>query len=318
MSACLLSIVVPCYNEREIVEDSIHHIQQYATAITEDYQIVIVDDGSTDGSSAVCRRLAAENSRICHVKFTRNFGKEAAVYAGLTKATGSAIVIMDADLQHPPTLLSTLFKYWREEGYEVVEAVKSNNSNSGKLSHVRSSLFNWLMSRLTGLNMSGASDYKLMDRRVVQILLEMPERNRFFRGLVNWTGFRAKQVIFDVHERSGGKTKWSFWSLLRLSVLATTSFSNIPLQIITILGMITLAFSVLLGVQTLYNKFYGGAVSGFTTVILLNLMLNSIIMISLGIIGSYLANIYTETKKRPFYIISEDSSDPHLKKHHEE
>jgi hypothetical protein len=157
--------------------------------------------------------------------------------------------------------------------------------------------------------MHGASDFKLMDRKVVDKLLELPEKNRFFRGLVTWAGYRTKQVPFDVQQRIGGETKWSALSLFRLSVSAATTFSSIPLQIVTALGMVTLLFSLILGVQTLYNKVSGHAVSGFATVIILNLFLSSIIMISLGIISIYVANIYLESKNRPFYVVAESTGD---------
>jgi dolichol-phosphate mannosyltransferase len=164
------------------------------------------------------------------------------------------------------------------------------------------------MSKLTGLEMQGASDFKLLDRKVVKEVIAMPERNRFFRGLVNWTGYKTKRILFDVETRIGGQTKWSNLSLFRLSISAITSFSNIALHLVTIMGIFTLVFSVGLAIQTLYNKMSGNAVSGFATVIILVLLLNSVIMISLGIIGIYISNIYIETKRRPIYIVAEEVS----------
>jgi len=304
---CLLSIVVPCYNEEAILHQSVDVLVRTLEKITSDYEIILIDDGSRDDTFSIIKELARENNRIKGVRFTRNFGKEAAIHAGLGKSRGRSVVIMDSDLQHPPELLAAMFRHWREDGYDVVEAVKLYRNKGNPLSKARSWLFNALMSRFTGLSMQGASDYKLMDRKVVEKLLELPEKNRFFRGLVNWTGYRTKQIAFDVQKRVGGETKWSFLSLLKLSISAATAFSSIPLQLVTALGFITLLFSFVLGLQTLYNKFSGHAVSGFTTVIILNLLLNSIIMISLGIIGMYVANIYLESKNRPFYIVSEST-----------
>lgn len=308
MKKPILTVVLPCYNEEEVIKESIYALKKHVEEITEDYEIILVDDGSGDNTFTIIEDFALTNSRIKGIRFTRNFGKEAAIHAGLTNGKGAAVVIMDADLQHPPELLQTLFRYWKEDKFDVVEAVKSYTKQRKGLSSLSSSVFNLLMSKLTGLKMTGASDYKLLDRKVVNKLLEMPEKNRFFRGLVNWTGYKTKQVPFEVQGRAGGETKWSSFSLFRLSISAITSFSNIALQLITFLGIFTLIFSLVLATHTLYNKISGKAVSGFATVIILSLMLNSVIMISLGIIGIYLANIYVETKRRPFYIVAEEIS----------
>jgi polyisoprenyl-phosphate glycosyltransferase len=307
MEQCLLSIIIPCYNEEAILRESISTLEKNLFVITSDYEIILIDDGSRDETFAMIKELARQNSKMAGIRLTRNFGKEAAMHAGLDSSKGRAVVIMDADLQHPPELLGTMFKHWKDDGYDVVEAVKSYKNKNNLFSKISSWLFNTLMSKFTGLNMQGASDYKLMDRKVVEQLLALPEKNRFFRGLVSWTGYRTKQVMFDVQERIGGETKWSFLSLLKLSASAATAFSSIPLQLVTGLGVVTLLFSFALGIQTLYNKLSGHAVSGFATVIILNLLLSSIMMISLGIIGIYVANIYLESKNRPFYIISEST-----------
>ena len=305
----LLSIIVPCYNEEEILENCLLMLTSYIKKITNNYEVIVVDDGSTDKTFVLLKDLILRNKKIKGIKFTRNFGKESAMLAGLKASKGSAVIIMDVDLQHPPELLKTMFKYWHEDKYEVVEAVKANNKGRKTISNFTSLVFNFLFSKLAGFNMYGASDYKLIDRKVVENLIAMPEKNRFFRGLVNWTGYNTKQVFFDVPKRIGGVTKWSPLSLFRLSISAITSFSSIVLQIITALGLFTLLFSFVLAIQTMYNKIFGNAISGFTTVIILSLLLNSLIMISLGIIGIYLANIYIETKNRPFYIISDEISE---------
>lgn len=304
----LLSIIVPCYNEEEILENCLLTLTSYIQKITNDYEVIVVDDGSTDKTFKLLKELISQNKKIKGIRFTRNFGKESAMHAGLKTSKGSAVIIIDADLQHPPELLKTMFKYWHEDKYEVVEAVKANKKGGKTISKFTSQLFNYLFSKLAGFKMHGASDYKLLDRKVVEKLLAIPEKNRFFRGLVNWTGYNTKQVFFDVQERIGGETKWSPFSLFRLSISAITSFSNIALQLVTALGIFTLLFSLILAIQTMYKKISGSAVSGFTTVIILSLLLNSLIMISLGIIGIYLANIYIETKNRPFYIISDEIS----------
>lgn len=309
MGESLLSVIVPCYNEVSFIADSVQIIEKHLTEITDYYEIILVDDGSVDKTFNVILNLSEDNSNIIPIRFTRNFGKEAAIFAGLKHARGKAVVIMDADLQHPPELLSSLYAHWNEDGYEVVEAVKKTQYGGGRVSKFLSLFFNYLMLKLSGLKMIGACDYKLMDRKVVDEIVAMPERNRFFRGLVNWTGYSSKQVPFEVPQRIGGNSKWSFLSLFKLSISAITSFSNIPLYITISLGLFTLIFSFGLSIHTLYNKFFGTAVSGFTTVIIIILFFSSLIMISLGIIGVYIANIYLEIKGRPFYVISNKSKD---------
>lgn len=303
MSDVDISVIVPCYNEAEIIERSVLEIRKHLEALAGDHEIILVDDGSVDGTYARVQALAGKLRQVRGIKFTRNFGKEAAISAGLARSRGRAVVVMDADLQHPPGMLAEFVRCWKDEGYEIVEAVKSYNSGGNVLTRLRSQIFNRVMSRFAGFNMRGASDFKLLDRRVVDTILGLPEKNRLFRGLTNWSGYRTKKIAYDVPERVGGTTKWSSLSLLRLSVTAITAFSNVPLQIITTLGAVTLMASMGLIVQTLYRKLTGSAVSGFATVIILLLLLNSIVMISLGIIGLYLANIYAEIKRRPPYVV---------------
>lgn len=309
-----LSVILPCHNEQDIVDQAVAAIVDNLRPITNKYEIILVDDGSWDRTYEIIKRLANSNENLQGIRFTRNFGKEAAIQAGLRKARGEAVIVMDADLQHPPELIGVLVHYWREEGYAIVEAVKSYTEKGKLITKVRSKVFNWFMRRMTGLEMQGASDYKLLDRRVVEQLIGISERNRFFRGLVSWTGFRTKQVFFQVRERAGGESNWPITSLIRLSISAATAFSNIPLQIVTGLGFLALMFSVLLGLQTLYNKVSGNAVSGFTTVIILNLLLNGVLMINLGVIGTYVANVYTESKRRPFFIVSEETEQKEKKR----
>jgi len=314
MNKIILSVVIPCYNEERVVGQTVLAIEENIRLITCDYEIILIDDGSRDQTFEKIVEISAGNENIRGMRFTRNFGKEAAIQAGIQRAVGKAVIIMDADLQHPPTLISTLFHHWKEDGYDIVEAVKSYKEKRKSWQKLRSRYFNWFMKMMTGLQMQGASDYKLLDRKVVEQLLEISERSRFFRGLVNWTGFRTKQVPFQVQERVGGETKWSTLSLIKLAISAATSFSNIPLQVITGLGILTLIFSIILGAQTMYNKISGHAVSGFATVIILNLLMSSIMMISLGIIGTYIGHIYTESKRRPFYIVAEETKGDEIKK----
>lgn len=305
-----LSIVIPCFNEEASLEATVQAIKHSLRTLTETYEIIIVDDGSMDCTFGIVQKLRRDDSRIHGIRFTRNFGKEAAIYAGLRIARGDAIVLLDADSQHPPALLADMVNQWHEGGFEIVEAVKNYTRKEGFGSRIRSQIFNRIMSKFTGFDMQGASDFKLLDRRAANIILRLTESNRLFRGLTKWTGLRTKQILFEVPKRIAGDSKWSLLGLIKLSISAITSFSFVPLHMITTLGGLTLAMSLVLILQTLYNKFSGHAVSGFATVIILNLVLNSIVMISLGIIGIYLANVYSELKRRPAYLVAEttDSS----------
>lgn len=301
----MLSIVIPVYNEEKQIVKTIEAVSSTVSSITEDYRIIIVDDGSRDGTWAVLKECADSNQKLTIVRFSRNFGKEAAIMAGLSRVDSEACVIMDADLQHPPELIPEMVMYW-QEGYEVVEAVKEDRGSESSFSRFSASLFYKTMHRLSGFNLENASDFKLLDKKVVNALLQMPEKETFFRGLSAWVGYKRKEIYFRVPQRETGKSRWSPLKLFRLAITAFTSFSSLPLQFVTFIGVLFLIGSVILGVQTLVMKLRGLAIGGFTTVILLILIMGSCLMISLGMIGIYIARIYNEVKGRPRYIISEE------------
>jgi glycosyltransferase involved in cell wall biosynthesis len=240
------------------------------------------------------------------VRLSRRFGKELALTAGLERARGEGVLVMDADLQHPPALIPEMVRAWREERYDVVEAVKTRRGAEPVLARLGARLFYPLFRRLTGFDLEGASDFKLLDRRVLEAWSGMGERNVFFRGMSAWLGFRRKTVPFEVAPRAGGRSGWTPWRLLRLGVNGVTAFSTAPIHVITLVGLVFLAFAFGLGVQTLYNKLSGAAETGFTTVIVLVLMVGSLILISLGVIGLYVARIYEEVKGRPRYVVREE------------
>ena len=268
-----------------------------------DYELVFISDGSTDGTFAAIRKASAENPRIRGAEFSRNFGKEAGIFAGLELATGDAVVVMDCDLQHPPEVIPKMWKLW-QEGAQIVEGKKTSRGRESIFHAMSAGLFYKIMSGLIKMDMSSSSDFKLLDRKVVRVLLELPERNTFFRALTFWAGFDTRTVEYEVQERKYGKSKWSFFSLMRYAIANATSFSTLPLQLVTIMGMFSIVFSVILGVQTLVRYLSGNAVEGFTTVILLILIIGGFIMLSLGIIGHYIARVYEEVKGRPKYIIN--------------
>ncbi len=213
------------------------------------------------------------------------------------------MIVMDCDLQHPPQAIPQMWKLWLE-GAEVVEGIKESRGKE-KLSYKLSAgLFYQIMSKLIKMDMKASSDFKLLDRKVVDTLLSLPERNTFFRALTFWAGFRTESVFYEVQERQFGESKWSFFSLMKYAITNATSFSTLPLQLVTVMGIVSILFSVALFIQTLVRFFSGTAVEGFTTVILLILIIGGFLMLSLGIIGHYIARIYEEVKGRPKYIIS--------------
>ncbi len=301
----MLTVVIPIYNEEKQIEKTVSVICEILQKASEQYQLVLVDDGSRDQTWQVLKSLADNIPGLEAIRFSRNFGKEAAIMAGLSRARGDACIIMDADLQHPPELIPQMLQLWKK-GIEVVEAVKEDRGRESSFSRLGASLFYKIMHRLSGFNLENASDFKLLDKKVVQALLQMPEKETFFRGLSAWVGYSRAEVFFKVPERETGKSRWSALKLIRLAIGAFTSFSSLPLQFVTFIGVLFLIGSVVLGIQTLAMKLRGLAIGGFTTVILLLLIIGSCLMISLGMIGMYIARIYNEVKARPRFIISEE------------
>ena len=299
-----LSVIIPAYNE----EANIGTISSVVSSLLEEnnikYEIVFVNDGSRDNTWNVISKICEKNQNIKGFNFSKNFGKEAAIFAGLTYATGDCCAVIDADLQHPPETLIKMYEKW-QEGYEIVEGVKASRGKESFLHKIAAKNFYSLISKATNIDMSRASDFKLLDRKAVNILRSMPEKHIFFRALSSWVGFKTTSVEFHVQEREAGESKWSTYSLFKYAVTNITSFSTAPMQIVTFTGVVFLLFSIVLGVQSLYKNFMGQALEGFTTVILLLLIIGSILMLSLGIIGYYISKIYEETQNRPRFIVSE-------------
>ncbi len=306
----LLSIVLPSYNEKENIERTAATLRDILTAAEIDYELVFISDGSVDGTYDEIVRVAQADSHVKGAEFSRNFGKEAAIFAGLNLAVGDAVIVMDCDLQHPPQLIPQMWKLW-QEGFEVVEGVKSSRGKESFFHKLAAGTFYKLMTQMMHIDMAATSDYKLLDRKVVNVLLNLTERNTFFRALSFWAGFKSTRISYEVQERAYGVSKWSFGSLMRYAISNVTSFSTIPLQMVTVLGVISIIFSLILAIQTLVRFLLGDSVEGFTTVILLILIIGGFIMLSLGVIGHYLARIYEEVKGRPRYIIRETTSNVH-------
>jgi glycosyltransferase involved in cell wall biosynthesis len=302
VSAPLLSIVAPVYNEGAGVDAFVARLTEILTGQDLRWEFVLVDDGSTDDSWARVAALSAVDARVRGVQLSRNFGKEAAVLAGLEHAGGDAVVVIDADLQHPPSVIPTMVQCWRD-GADVVEAVKRDRTGQPLANKVASRLFNRVFTGLTKVDLVNATDFRLLGRNAVDALLRMPEHSSFFRGTSSWIGFRRAAVEITIDPRSGGETRWTARALFRLAVNGLTSFTSAPLHLVTLGGLTFAGFAVLLGIQTLARWVRGDSVAGFTTVILLLLVLGTFVMLGLGIIGEYLARVHEEVRGRPRFLV---------------
>lgn len=300
-----ISVVIPVYNEEKHIQSSIAAIAAVLDGISIQYCFILVDDGSRDRTWEQLEQLCSSQSSVHAIRLSRNFGKEAALCAGLEYADGSdAVIVMDSDLQHPPELIPQMVELL-EQGYDIVDGVKSDRGSESLLYKVGANTFYSIFYRLAGIDLRGASDFKLISRKALSAWRSMPERDTFFRGMSAWVGFKRCALPFEVARRVEGTTKFSFTNLTRLFVAAISSFSSLPLQIITITGGLFFIASFLFGLWTLYMKFSGQALDGFTTVILLQLIIGSTVMFGLGVIGIYLARIYNETKRRPRYLVGD-------------
>lgn len=301
----MLSIIIPAYNEEENIENTASVISGIMRENSIDCEILFVDDGSRDRTWELIENLSRTNKSVRGLKFSRNFGKEGAVFAGLKRCRGDCAVVIDCDLQHPPALMVEMYSLWKQ-GYQVVEAVKASRGKEGFLYKLFAKSFYGLMKSSSGINMQGASDYKLMDRQVVDALNELPERITFFRALSSWVGFKTTQIEFNVAPRNAGKSKWSFKKLFKFALSNLTSFTNAPLHLVTVMGIIFFIAAVAFGIVDIV-----GACSGVQQNWLLPLLLltGSVIMLALGVIGYYLSKIYEEIKDRPRYLVSMDTAD---------
>lgn len=299
----MISIIIPSYNE----EGNVSHTAEVVRKIMEKnnipYELVFVNDGSSDGTWERLEAMARADERIVAVNFSRNFGKESAIFAGLETARGDACVLMDCDLQHPPETIVEMYRIWKNNDVDIVEGRKADRGKENKAYRGFSLLFYKLIKKASGLDMDAASDFKLLDRRAVDALLRMPERLTFFRAMSSWVGFKTEKVFFEVQEREVGESKWTTRSLIKFAINNITSFTSAPMQIVTVCGILTFIVSLIMGISTIVQKILGESDAGFPTVIVLQLLTSSIIMFSLGIIGFYISKIYEEIKNRPRYII---------------
>lgn len=298
----MLSVVIPAYNEEEMIPKTSKTIDEILQEAGIDHELLFINDGSKDNTWNVIESEAAANSRVKGVCFSRNFGKESAIFAGLYEAKGDCVVVIDCDLQHPPEKIVDMYRLW-EQGYEIVEGVKSSRGKESGLHRFAARSFYNIMSDALGFDMSRASDFKLLDRKAVNVLLNMNEKNAFFRALSSWIGFKSTEVEYDVREREAGSSKWSTRALIKYAITNISSFTSAPLQVVTFLGVLVFALGLYSIIEALVRYFMGTAKEGFTTVIILQCLTSSAIMFGLGVIGFYISKIYEEVKGRPKFII---------------
>ncbi|MBQ7746156.1 MAG: glycosyltransferase family 2 protein [Spirochaetia bacterium] len=297
-----ISLVVPCFNEQDNIIPLYNAILEVFSDIPATFELMFVDDGSKDRTFDNIQDLHEKDDRVKCISFSRNFGKEAALFAGIRNVTGDCTVILDADLQHPPLLIKEMYRLWKE-GYEVVEGIKRNRGKESVIHGLFTKLFYRMISHAVKIDMANSSDYKLLDRKVTEELGKLKERNTFFRALSFWVGFKKISVYYEVADRASGISKWSTSSLMKYAIKNVICFSYMPLHIISIVGIIFVLIAIGIGVDAILSYFRNNAASGFPTIVFLLLIGFGGCLISLGIIGVYIAQIYDEVKKRPQYII---------------
>lgn len=301
-----VSVVVPCYNEEETIEKFYNAIHKLWEDINNyELELLFIDDGSKDKTIELIRSISEEDSHVRYSSFSRNFGKEAAIFCGLKQATGDSVVVIDADLQHPITTIPNMIEKW-EEGYDVIEGIKSERGNESVSHGLMAKFFYKMMGKMTGFDMNNSSDFKLLDRKVVDALNQLEEKVTFFRALTFWVGFKSTYVEYDVHERSGGATKWNSRSLMKYAIYNLTSFTYAPLYCILWLGAIVIFIGVILGIDAIISYIQGKTVGGYPSLVILIILSVGAIITILGIIAVYLARMFEEIKGRPRYFVRED------------
>ena len=304
----LLSIIVPCYNEEKTVEMFFDELQRTLSGVN--YEVLFINDGSQDSTQEKLKKLADSNPNVKYISFSRNFGKESAIYAGLTMATGDLVGLMDADLQHPPSLLPDMIDAINE-GYDVAAAKRVSKKGEPIINSLGSKLFYKVFNSISSVKLvPGATDYRVMTRQVTDAVMRLNEYNRFSKGLFQWVGFETKWIEYENIQRFAGESTWSVGDLTRYSIQAIVAFTTLPLSISIVLGFIisALAFIYLLFIIVKYIL-YSDPVQGFATTMCAILFLGGMQMILIGILGKYLENTYNETKNRPIFIIKETNID---------
>ena len=300
----MLSVVIPAFNEQEMVPAAAGQIDGILSRAGIPHELIFIDDGSRDATWAEIRAESEHRDTVRGVHFSRNFRKEAAIFAGLQAADGDCVAVIDCDLQHPPEKLVEMYRLW-EQGVEVVEGVKTDRGEESLAHRVAAKTFYRLISEATHIDMTRASDFKLLDRKAVNVLLSMREKRAFFRALSSWIGFRTAEVPYEVRERAAGESKWSTWLLIKYALSNITAFTSLPLHLIPGCGAASFLAALVVGIVSIVRLAMGRVVTGLTGAVILLLFLSGLIMVGLGIIGYYLGNIYMEIQDRPRFIVFE-------------
>ena len=305
-----ITAVVPCYNEEAVIELFYKEICRVAgeLSLRADFEFMFVNDGSSDGTLKKMQELRREDKRVCFLSFSRNFGKEAAMYAGLEHATGDYVAVIDADLQHPPALLIPMFDALTKEGYDSAAAQRISRKGEPRLRSFVSRRFYRVLAKLSQIEVvEGEVDYRLMSRAMVNAVLLMSERNRFTKGIFSWVGFKTKWLEFENIERKKGETKWSFWKLFLYSLEGIMAFSTVPLTVASLMGVLFCLLAFILIIFTIVRKIvFGDPTSGWPSLVCIILLVSGVQLFCLGIVGQYLSKTYMEVKNRPVYLVKEE------------
>ncbi len=300
-----LSIVIPIFSEAQNIDVIIGEIEKNLAPLDIVYELIFVDDGSVDNSWEIIQQAVPSHPQVRAIRFSRNFGKEYALYAGLEAAQGQAVITLDGDQQHPPALIPIMVELWKNQGVYVIDVIKKDHKSSSLFNRSSSRLFYYSFAKLSGLNISNSTDFKLLDRKVIDAILQFKEAGFFYRGLVNWMGFKHVSISIDVNDRIRGETKWSLAKLTTYALNNIFNYTTKPLVLIGISGLLFILAAFVLFLISVIRLITGTTLEGFSTVIILELFIGGIMVTSLTLIGVYLAKIYNEVKGRPKYIISE-------------
>ena len=302
-----VSVIVPCYNEEEAAPIFYREFFRRTAEMDCQWELWFVDDGSTDGTLAELRALRSQDERVHFISFSRNFGKESAMYAGLEAATGDYVAIMDVDLQDPPELLPGMLTSIQEEGYDCVATRRVTRKGEPPLRSFFARLFYKIINKISDADIvDGARDYQMMNRKVVDAILSMGEYNRFSKGIFSWVGYRTKWLEYENIERAAGETKWSFWSLMLYAIQGIIAFSTAPLVLSSVLGLLCCVLALVMIVVIIIRTLaFGDPTAGWPSLVCIILLLSGIQMLGIGILGQYLAKTYLETKRRPIYLVAQ-------------
>jgi len=311
----LLTVIVPCYNEEAALPEFLPQLREVADGMSAtnglSFEFIFVDDGSRDGTLVFLRRAAEEDRRVCYISFSRNFGKEAAIYAGLRRAKGDFVAVMDADMQDPPSLLPEMYELLKSGEYDSVATRRVNRKGEPPIRSFFARCFYKLINKISDADIvDGARDFRLMKRRMVEAIVSLGEYNRFSKGIFGWVGFRTKWLPYENVERVAGETKWSFWKLFKYSIQGIVAFSTAPLALSSVVGILFCILSFIMVLWILIKTLaFGDPVGGWPSLACMTMFMGGIQLFCIGILGQYLAKTYLETKKRPIYIVGETSED---------